>query len=235
MKKLIFIIIIAFLITLLFLIIKPIRTLKVMEIIAKEELMDEPFYLFNDKYFKLHNKYELNGPIIKDNNIFVSFIWYKILDWGDTAIINVNVYRYPFSASWRNYLFPSVSMNYQWYYFSFPKGTSRFEDLFPIKYKDKSISELKLCSNQDEKKYKNTLFLININRLFFFLKKGYFEILEKNENYSIVSFYEPIANLYKHYNNKIDTINTMSAKILFNNSFEIQIIPFDNLNENLKN
>src|SRR5690606_31924921 len=72
-------------------VIRPVRTMKTMETIAREKLMEEPFYLFTNKYENLYR--DIEGPIITDRQNRVEFTWYKVLEWGDTASISALVYK----------------------------------------------------------------------------------------------------------------------------------------------
>jgi hypothetical protein len=117
-------------------------------------------------------------------------------------------------------------MNHQWGYLFGAK--SEFKNVLPIKYENKTLilSSLQLYPNQG-KYYENSEVLISPDRLFYFLKKGYFSVLEKKEEYTVVAFYQPIGNIYVIAQNKTDTINTMSAKVLINEVSEILIIPYN--------
>jgi hypothetical protein len=221
MKKRIGIILtIVVIIILLYFIVKPIRTTGVLSNIAQREFQNIAMY---DSLRK-----QLIGPIILKKNTYNEFMWYRVLDWGDTAAIYIDVYKYPTSFSWRDdYFWPRITMNYQWGYLT--SGTiSTFKDVLPLKYENKNLnlSSLQLYPNQ-EKYYESSEMLINPDRLFYFLKKGYFEVLEKKEDYTVVAFYQPIGNVYERTKNKTDTINTMSAKVLINEASEVLIIPYN--------
>lgn len=170
---------------------------------------------------------QLLGPIIQDHEKYVEYKWYKELEWGDTAAIFIDVYKYPSTFSWRDdFFWPRLTMNYQWYYFSFPEGTSKFADALPQKNKKVIIDSLKIKLYQSQNELVDSLqFIVIPNRLFFFLRKGYFTIVEKNDAYSIVDFYQPIATIYNNSNR--DTTQTMSAKIYLNDALELIIQPID--------
>lgn len=211
-------------IILICLIIKPIRTTGVLSDIAQREFQNIPMY---DTLRK-----QLKGPIILNKNKFNEFMWYSVLDWGDTAAIYIDVYKYPASFSWRdNYFWPRITMNYQWGYLT-SGPISTFKDVLPLKYENNTVilSSLQLLTNQ-EKYYESSEVSISPDRLFYFLKKGYFEIIEKKEDYTVVAFYQPIGNVYLKTQNKIDTINSMSAKVIINETFEVLIIPYNVPNE----
>lgn len=190
-----------------------------MKSIAKDEFEDIQVY---DSLRK-----QLIGPVVTDKGKYLEFKWYKLVEWGDTAAVNIDVYKKPSSFSWRDdFYWPRVTMNYQWYYFLFPEGTSKFADILPNQIANKfpDGSAFKFYHKQ-EQTADSINFIINPDRLFFFLQKGYFQIVEKNDDYTIVDFYEPIANIvHKH---KKDTITTMSAKMFVNDSMEVLIMPYD--------
>lgn len=224
MKKIISIVILIILIVAI-IYIKPIRTVKIMEEIAKDELREPPLGLFTEAYYNAYKGQELDGPLIIDKGRHIEFQWYKVLKWGDTASVYANVYKYPNSFSWRdNFFWTNIGMNEYFYYYSFQNGTSKFEDILPSTHKKGVSDSLKYKPYYAQNKVADSIsFIINIERLFYFLQKGYFIIIEKNDDYTVVDFYEPIANIiYKHSN---DTISTMSAKIFFNDSLEVFIIP----------
>lgn len=213
-------------IVLFVLIVKPIRTIKVMESIAKNELMDEPFYLFTDKYENLYKNVE--GPIIIDRQDRVQFTWYKVLEWGDTASISAFVYKnffIEFTGVFRSQNPSSVTADTKWYYVYVPEGISKFTDIIPkcCNRNVTDVSVFKLSPNK-EKTVDSINFIINPSRLLFFLKKGHFQIVEKNDIYTIIDFYEPIANIVHRHTN--ESIPTMSAKVFFLDSLEVLILPF---------
>lgn len=225
MKKIFWISILLLLIVLL-VVLKPIRTDNTLNNIASCELrnaLNEEFgQIQSDSILK-----QLTGPLILKQENYVEFKWFKVLEWGDTASICIDVYRRPSSFSWRdNYFWPRVTMNHQWGYLFGAK--SEFINVLPIKYENKTLilSSLQLYPNQG-KYYENSEVLISSDRLFYFLKKGYFSVLEKKEDYTVVAFYQPIGNVYKRTQNKTDTINTMSAKVLINEALEVLIIPYN--------
>lgn len=214
----------------LYYIIKPIRTMSVMECIAKDKLMDDgPLKLFSGNHKPIYQ--EIEGPIVTDRKERVEFTWYKILEWGDTAHISAFVYKnFLRDLNFMGLLFEGdtepadVTADIKWYYVYVPEGISKFIDILPNQYKNKSIelSEFKLYSQQTNKA-DSIIFIINPDRLFYFLQKGHFQIVEKNNNYAIVDFYQPIANIINKHTN--DTISTMSAKVFFNDSLEVFILP----------
>jgi len=217
MKNIIWIILIALTLFVL-LIIRPIRTTSVMKGIAENEFENVSIY---DTLRK-----QLLGPVITDKGKYSEFKWYKVLEWGDTAAVYIDVFKRPNSFSWRDdFFWPRITMNYQWYYFLFPKGTSKFIDILPNQYTNKkiSISDFRLY-NKQENVADSIKYVIKLDKLFFFLQKGYFQVMDKQENYIAIDFYEPVANIV--HKDKNDTILTMSAKVFVNDSLEVLIMPY---------
>jgi len=236
MKKnlIIWIIILISFVVIFVLVFRPIRSLKTMELIAKDKLMNEPFFLFTDTYVEDYKGIE--GPIVTEMKERVKFTWYKVLDWGDTAKVSAYVYKFFLrDLNGMGLLFkdrkepPDISANYQWYYVYVGdrNGKSSFADLIPDKYTVNSVNSLnyELSCKQNELE-DLVFFIVNPNRLLFFLKKGYFFLMEKDYNYSIVDFYEPIAQKVDWQNNDtMSTMSTMSAKVFFIDSLEVFIVP----------
>ncbi|MCE2972283.1 MAG: hypothetical protein LW852_02445 [Sediminibacterium sp.] len=219
MKKIIWKILFGLIVIILFVLIRPIRTKSVMKSIAKDEFDDIQVYDSLRKH--------LIGPLITNKGEYYEFKWYKLLEWGDTAAVHIDVYKKPSSFSWRDdFYWPRVTMNYQWYYFLFPQGISKFADILPEQYKKEGIDSSKYKPYHGQSEIADSIhFTVIPDRLFYFLQKGYFTIVEKNDTYTIVDFYEPIANIvHKH---KKDTITTMSAKVFMNDSMEVFMIPYD--------
>lgn len=227
-KKIIWIVNLTILIMLFVLIVKPFRTTRVMENIAKEMLMEEgPLHLFSDNGEPIYEGIE--GPIITYYQKRVEFTWYKVLEWGDTASISAFVnknFLQEYSGIFRAKNPPSVTADVKWYYVYVPEGISKFTDILPKKYDSCSIDVSVFGINSKQERIADSIdFIINPDRLFFFLRKGHFQIVEKNDNYTIVDFYEPIANIvHKHTD---ETISTMSAKVFVTDSLELFILPYD--------
>lgn len=219
MKKIIWIILIGLVVIILFVLIRPIRTKSVMKSIAVNEFENIQMY---DSLRK-----KLTGPVINDKGKYVEFKWYKVLKWGDTSIIYIDVYKKPTSFSWRDdFFYPKITMNYQWYYFLFPQGTSKFEDILSLQNKKEGIDSSKYKPYHRQIEESNSInFTVIPERLFYFLQKGYFTVIEKNDDYTIVDFYEPIANIV--HKNTDETISTMSAKVFVSDSLELLIVPYD--------
>ncbi len=227
-KKIIWIIIVTIFIILFVLIVKPIRTTIVMENIAKEMLMEEgPLKLFSDNYEPIYEGIE--GPVVTDRQKRIEYTWYKVLEWGDTASISAFVYKnflIEFAGIFRKKNPTSTSADGKWYYVYVPEGISKFVDILPNQHEKNTIDSLKYKPYYRQNETSDSIkFIVNINRLFFFLQKGYFTVVEKNDTCTIIDFYEPIANIvHKHTK---DTITTMSAKVFVNDFLEVLIIPYD--------
>jgi len=198
-----------------------------MEGIAKEMLKEQgPLQLFSDKNEPIYAGIE--GPIVTDRKERIEYTWYKILEWGDTASISAFVYKSvlnEFSGIFRAKNPPSVTADTRWFYVYMPEGISNLKEILP-KSRDcntTDLSALMLCYTH-EKMADSIEFIVKPERLLFFLRKGYFHILAKQENNVFIEFYEPIANIVQV--NTKDTINTKSAKVSFNESSVVQILPY---------
>lgn len=203
------------------------RSLKKMETIARQELQG------NLHFSRVH---ELKGPLIYEQQEYVEFIWHKKLEWGDSSKIFIRVYRDLFSCErydswWRNffcYLKPQVTMNYQWYYFLFADGgTSNFKEVFPTGLKGIKVMS-SIVEMQHDKKGNGFEFTVPAERVIFFLKKGYFEVLEQKGETTVIAFYEPVINIYRQ--NKRDTIPLFTTKVFENDTTGIKIVPYDYYN-----
>ncbi len=227
-KKIIWIVNLTILIMLFVLIVKPFRTTRVMENIAKEMLMEEgPLHLFSDNGEPIYEGIE--GPIITYYQKRVEFTWHKVLEWGDTARISAFVYKNfinEFLGILRAKNPPSVTADSKWYYVYVREGISKFGDVLPQKHKNVALNYLKYIPYLKQNEMTDSIvFTVIPERLFFFLQRGYFTVVEKNDNYTIVNFYEPIANIvHKHTD---ETISTMSAKVFVTDSLELFILPYD--------
>lgn len=227
-KKVIWIIIFTIFIIQFVLIVKPIRTMRVMESIAKEMLTEEgPLKLFSDNDEPIYKGIE--GSIVIDRQERVEYTWYKVLEWGDTASISAFVYKNflkEFSGILRKKNPPSVTADIKWYYVYVPEGISKFADVLPQQHEKKAIDSSKYKPYQRQNEIADSInFTVTPDRLFYFLQKGYFTVVEKNDTCTIVDFYEPIANIVHRLTN--DTISTISAKVFFNDSLEVLIMPYD--------
>lgn len=219
MKKIILKILIVLIPIILFILIRPIRTESVMKSIAVNEFEN----------IQMHDSFrkQLTGPVMIDKGKYLEFKWYKALEWGDTSAVYIDVFKKPTSLSWRDkFFFPRITMNYQWYYFVFPNGTSKFADVLPQQLKKVEMHSFKFIPHHRQKEvYDSINFTIKPERIFYFLQKGHFLVVEKNDTYTLVDFHEPIATIvHKHTN---DTIYTMSAKVFVNDSSEVLIIPYN--------
>jgi len=200
-----------------FLVLKP-RSENRMEKIAYKELIN---YL--GEGFDTTN-YNVVGPLIDTKDVeYVSFQWYKVLPWGDTASIYIDVFKCINSFSWRDkYFWPRITMNYQWNYLQGP--LSKLEDVLPLRFKDKIYlnTHLRLYPNH-ETNTDSTKLSISPDRIFFFLEEGFFRVLDKKENYTVVEFYEPIGSVVYMNGGKLDTIPSLGAKVYVNDYLEVLI------------
>lgn len=171
--------------------------------------------------------YNVQGPIVnKTREGYTTFQWYKVLPWDDTASIFIDVSQSLTSLSWRdNYFFPRITMNYKWNYLL--GSTSKLEDVLPLKFDEKIYlnTQLKLYPNH-ERYFDSSELTIEPERLFFFLKEGCFRVLKKEDDYTIVEFYEPIGNVFYKNKNKIDTMSPTGAMVFVNEAFEMLIVPY---------
>lgn len=188
----------------------------------KEIATEELNMMLTDTYRKYMKTY-LKGPLIvkySDKN-YINFIWYHKLDWGDTAKIYVQVYRNP--LSWDG-LWTNITMNYQTAYLTSGKA-SDFKVILPDT--SMAISAIKLAPNQGQDCV-TCNFIIAPEKLLYILKNGYFEFLQKKDDYTKVAFYESIAKIYDIKKNKTDTIYTRTARIFIDKNLEVKIIPYHN-------
>ncbi len=206
--------------------------MRVMESIAREMLTEEgPLKLFSDSDEPIYKG--IKGPVVIDRQERVEYTWYKVLHWGDTASISAFVYKNflkEFSGIFRKKNPPSVTADIKWYYVYVPEGISKFADVLPPQQEKKAIDSSKYKPYQRQNEIADSInFTVIPDRLFYFLQKGYFTVIEKNDRYTIVDFYEPIANMIHRRTN--DTISTMSAKVFVKDSLEVLILPYNVPNE----
>lgn len=196
------------------------RSTHKMSSIAKEELVAiVPQPLIN----------QLSGPLIRETDDHSEFVWFKNLEWGDTSKIYIRVYKNFYSCKekswWRSflcYLEPQVTMNYEWNYFIFEDGTGNFLEAFPSGGKAIEVQS-SLISNADSIRNGYEL-IVPSEQIVKFLENGYFEVLQKENDTTIISFYEPIANWYL--NNRKDTIWVSTAKVISNDTTGITLVPY---------
>lgn len=202
MKKIIWKIFLSLLIIQIFRAVRPIRTPEIMEDIAKEKLMCKDNGILRLFSYNGEVIYKgIKGPIINDRQERVEYTWYKVLEWGDTARVSSFVYKNVFmelAGIFRAKNPPDVTANSQWdYVYLESKGrtTAKFSDIFPdsvIYPNDTTIYKL----HPKQYELKDTIkFIVSPRLLFYFLKKGYYFVMEKHNDYTIVEFYEPIANI----------------------------------------
>lgn len=196
----------------------PFRTNSVLKGIAESEFQDIPLA---DSL-----RIQLTGPVIHDKGAYTSHTWFKVLEWGDTAMLHIDVYKRPQSFSWRdNFFWPRITMNYKWYYFVLQGDSSKLKGLLPDKGIRIPLEALQLDVVQFNRVHnpQKVAFLVPPEMLLILLKKGYFTLLEKNQTHTIVEFYEPIANVRK--NGLSPKTWVSSAKVSINDSLQIFVDP----------
>lgn len=224
MKKVIWIVVVVFILV-IFLVVKPIRTKNVIRNIAGDALQEALIVEFMENHDSIFHL--LKGPMVLEKNTHYKYKWFYNLEWGDTAAIFIDVFKYPTSFSWRDRFFwPRVTMNYQWGYLSGSK--SETIDVLPKKYENNPevLSGLSLVSNHGTV-FDHSRLLIDPERLFYFLKEGYFEVLDKKDVYTIVGFYQTIGDIYVARDNQVDTIKTRAAQITIDEGSGLLIIPYN--------
>lgn len=92
--------------------IRPIRTIGVMEDIARDELVTEVSDRFGDTHYEAVLE-QFKGPEIIENKQegYVEFKWYTKVANGDTAYIYIDVFKSPLA---KYFITPRVTMNHQW-------------------------------------------------------------------------------------------------------------------------
>lgn len=222
--------------------IQPIRTIGVMRNIASDELNDAMYRLFGKRQDIILE--QLNGPLMNEgkNKNSVRFQWYKVLKWGDTASIYIEVYKYPTSLSWQdNFFWPDVSMNDHWTYIDEP--ISNFKDLFHdsyITYKDTSIFKFNIVQENPSDSIE---YIISKERLRYLLKMGYFIVLDKQEKYVLINFYEDFASIINKKTKEskwvesakiyIDSLNVVMMPCIISDSIR-RVLDDENYNKELK-
>ncbi len=220
--------IIAFLVIIIVigLFLKP-RSYKKMESLANSELK---YLLENEKIAdKLKDFQRVSLSESKDKNALL-FAWMYLLKTGDTAIINIEVKKevYPWQDDECE-----VYMNSKWGYLFKPDRF--FLSVLPLKFKGDSayLNKCDAYTNNDKYIYNNDSLKLFIptKKLFSFLKDGYFDVLMRYEDYTIVSFIEQIGSTKI----KDKMVPTMAAKIFFNDRHEVLILPYEASPELWKN
>lgn len=199
-------------------VIKPFRTDGIIKNIAESEFQVIPLA---DSL-----RIQLTGPVIHDKGIYASHAWFKVLEWGDTAMLHIDVYKRPQSFSWRDKFFwPRITMNYKWYYFVLQGDSLKLKGLLPDKGLRIPLEAFQLDVIQFNRFHNSQkiTFLVPPEMLLILLKKGYFTVVEKKQNHTIVEFYGPIANVRK--NGLSPKTWVSSAKVSINDSLQIFVDP----------
>jgi hypothetical protein len=224
MKNKIIVFIVSMAIALVFLIARPRSNTEMMQV-AKSQLMEEPLALFNEDYQFLYKNVE--GPLEVDKGDQMLYTWYSVLDWGDTATISALVYKSLFKeylGIFRAKNPPDAFADIKWYYVVVPNGISKFDDI--LNHNQKKLNTTLMDFRLSEKQASITgaiKFLIKPERLLFILKKGHFQVVDKHDGFTIVEFYQVIANLSDTAENS--AVETRTAKIYITDSTKVIILP----------
>jgi hypothetical protein len=190
-----------------------------MEEKAYKELV---YILHHQKNEDKINYFKKFTSIENENKDGLIFSWYYILKTGDTAIIDIEVRKQ--IKFWQDEPF-EVRMNEKWGYLH--KSEKNILYVLPKKFRNDNINIEKLVPNENIDRFfgdnDSIKLLMPYLKLFSLVKDGYFNVLARYYDYTVVAFFEPIAVIPE--NGK--TIKTLTAKIFVNKKMEILIIPFD--------
>jgi len=188
-----------------------------MELIAEKGFND---LIYDDKITdKIPSFKKLSLEESEEKEVLI-FSWFYILESGDSAKLFVEVDKK--GKFWEND--PSrISTNSKWSYMFSP--TSQFMSLIPqmmdISYLDK-VNSVKVLGESFQDMDSSKLFLSE-EKLFFILKEGYFNILMKYDDHTVVAFYETIASI----DIEGKAVPTLTAKIIFKDNRELVIVPYN--------
>lgn len=173
--------------------------------------------------------FELLTSLENESGDGLIFTWIYILDSGDTARANIELIKTKRLLRDER---PSIYYNSKFSYIF--KSDRDLPNLLPNKYKLDSdyIGRLSLSKEQNHiDTLGNIMFIIAPDRLYDFLTRGYYKVLARYDNYTSITFYESIADL--SVNNKIES--TRTAKIIFNDSSDVLILPYKATHEEWQN
>ena len=216
----------------LFKLIAPIRTESVMKELAEEELN----CTLEEFYKGAHVKGRLQGPIVRHINNGLCFQWFVPLEWGDSASFYIDVFKSPMQVGWRKFLFRNTRMNYQTSYLQFPDGRSHFVDVLPHKWNSDTtlLSRLFLASVDSVTSSSSADVyhpFVSQETLFLFLQKGFFTVVERKPDYSVVEFFQPIGWKQRLGERKTDDytdkISTERARVMIDDDYSVRIVPVD--------
>lgn len=210
--------------------IQPIRTIGGMEYIARKELWATMEEIHRNQGYAIVE--DIKGPIITEHDSlnYVDFKWYTILPWGDTSAIYTRVYKSLTSLSLNDeYFWPKSSMDVNWIYVG--KPNSNFSDLLnsnhfsdSAHYRTFDTSKYRFSIVIENENEGDTLqLLIDKERIFEYLKRGYFNVDGKLDKSVVVLFYEEYAQICNNKTNEKTLIETAKIKI---DSLNIMIIPW---------
>ncbi|GIW60937.1 MAG: hypothetical protein KatS3mg087_2003 [Patescibacteria group bacterium] len=208
-----------------------------------EEKMKELAYEEIEDYIKYDVKDEtilkkLRGPLknVKENKI--TFCWYYVTEWGDTAEICARVYKTILSAredykDWLKisgtYSHPQISMNYEWYYLLFEdRGTSA-----PLNLNKNMKLILIRDSLECIGKIETLELLKDTNIIYYILNKGYYITIKDYKNYistktklyKDIKFYDLVFKV-KYKSEKQKELSFSTAKIFLKND-TVYLAPYD--------
>lgn len=132
--------------------------------------------------------YNFKGPRISKNSIeTITFQWYSILEWGDSASIYVEVYK---KGLKRHFYAKTISMNYQENYVAGPYY--KITDLIPKSYTSNPNIINKLDSNSIV--VSKGITLIKPKEILIkLIKSGYVYYFDRRDIVTYIRFIEPIA------------------------------------------
>lgn len=203
---------------LIILIFKP-RGFRQMERIAKHELQRELTQYCIDKTADDFLMMPIKESTDKSALIFN---WLYFLEMNDTVVVTVEVKKQAYP--WQRGDGINSRVNSEYRYIN-KNGHLSFENLLPYRYENDSIYLRNCVLYKDNDKYlekSDTIkVLISSVKLFAYLKKGYFDIKHKSDNYTFISFYQSIAEL----NNGKIKFQIRTANVFFNSKGEVLIVP----------
>jgi hypothetical protein len=217
-NKVIIALVIIFIIALIFYRSTSLRSFEKMEDLANLKFKEK----FDNRNIrvKMNDFHRLPLKDTLDNGIV--FSWYYLLEDGDSANINIQVNnrgKFLQDEQFR------ITMNYKWGYLYRPE--SMYIQILPLKYKGDSLYLDRIVLLDDQDNYINSTdsvkLLIPTKKLLYFIKKGYFNVLKRYEDNTVVAFYEPVATLIRGNESKA----ILTAKIYFNDRYEVLIFPYD--------
>ena len=155
----------------------------------------------------------------------IEFVWYSVLDWGDTAQVSAKVteqsdlYYHLLGQVESPWL---VNANSGYSYFRSGKQ-SDLMDLLPPNH-SRDVGALRPYRDSDYE-IEGVTFLKPLDLLYRFLEEGYFVILGKNEEFTVVEFYDNIARIRENTEDST-TLEIKVARVIVNAENQVMIVPF---------